>query len=101
MDAEQPDLDIDPAPDDALSGLAGAAVRERMAGGPLAGQRTMRLRVPTRAEALPSTRGALTANPDGFSLNAAMAGGARERDKLERVCPLYGVRSTDVAEAVY
>ncbi|NKC14394.1 MAG: hypothetical protein GKR94_20100 [Gammaproteobacteria bacterium] len=67
MDAQQADLDIDPAPDDARSGLAGAPVRERMAVGPLAGQRTMRLRVAARAEALPSTRGALTASHDAAS----------------------------------
>ena len=65
---------------------AGAAVRYRLAVGPLAGQRTMTLRVPARPEPLPSTPGPLTANHEGFSLNAAVACGARERDKLEQFC---------------
>ena len=60
--------------------------RYRIAVGPLAGQRTMRLRVPTPGESLPPTPGALTANHDGFSLNAAVACGATMRKKLERLC---------------
>ena len=65
-------MDVDTAPDDALVGLANAAVRYRIAVGPLTGQRTMRLRVPMPRESLPSTPGALTANHEGFSLNAAV-----------------------------
>ena len=61
-------------------------VRYRIAVGPLAGQRTMRLRVPTLTESLPPSPGALTASHDGFSLNAAVASGATERKKLERLC---------------
>jgi hypothetical protein len=52
----------------------------------LHGPRTMRLRVATLAEALSPSPGALTANQGGFSLNAAVACGATERDKLERLC---------------
>jgi len=77
---------VDTAPDDGLAGLADAAVRYRIGVGPLAGQRTMRVRVPGLEEALASTPGTLTANHDGFSLNASVACGARERDKLERLC---------------
>jgi len=79
MEAEQPYLDVDTAPDDGLAGLAAAAVRYRIAVGPLGGQPTMRLRVPTTSESLPPSPGALTASHDGFSLNAAVACGARER----------------------
>lgn len=86
MEAEQPYLDVDMAPDDVLAGLAAAAVRYRVAVGPLAGQRSMRLRVPTPAESLVPCPGALTTSHNGFSLNAAVACGARERDKLERLC---------------
>jgi hypothetical protein len=49
MEAEQPYLDVETAPNDGPVGLADAAVRYRLAVGPLAGQRTMRLRVPTLA----------------------------------------------------
>ena len=86
VEAEQSYLDVDTAPDDALAGLADAAVRYRIAVGPLAGQRTMRLGVPALTEALHSLPGSLTASHDGFSLNAAVACGARERNKLERLC---------------
>ena len=86
VEAEQSSLDVDTAPDDALAGLAEAAVRYRIAVGPLAGQRTMRLRLPAPTEALYSLSGWLTANHEGFSLNAAVAWGARERNKLERLC---------------
>jgi len=61
------------AVDNALAGLAATAVGYRIAVGPLLGQRTMRLRGTTLAESLSSTLGALTANPDGFSLNAVAA----------------------------
>ena len=86
MEAEQHYLDVDTAPDDGLVGLADAAVRYRIAVGPLAGQRTMRLRVPALAESLLPAPGALTANHEGFSLNAVVACAATERDKLERLC---------------
>ena len=86
IDGEQPYLDVDTAPDDGLAGLAAAAVRYRIAVGPLAGQRTMRLRVPTLAASLSPNPGALTADHNEFSLNAAVACGATQRKKLERLC---------------
>ena len=86
LEGEQPYLDVDTDPGDALAGLAAAAVRYRIAVGPLAGQRTMRLGVPTPSESLAPTPGALTASHDGFSLNAAVACGVGEPDKLERLC---------------
>ena len=72
IEGEQLHLDVDTGADDALAGLGAASVRYRIAVGPLAGQRTMTLRVPTLAEALSSNTGALTANHDGFSLNASV-----------------------------
>ena len=86
IEGEQLHLDVDTGADDALAGLGAASVRYRIAVGPLAGQRTMTLRVPTLAEALSSNTGALTANHDGFSLNASVVCGGQERDKLERLC---------------
>ena len=86
MESEQPYLDVDTAPDDGLAGLAAAAVRYRIAVGPLAGQRTMRLRIPTLGASLSLNPGALTADHEGFSLNAAVACGATQGKKLERLC---------------
>ncbi len=86
IEGEQPYLDVGTGADDALTGVAATAVRYRTAVGPLAGQRTMRLRVPTLGELLSSNSGALTANHHSFSLNAAVACGTRERDQLERLC---------------
>ncbi|NKC11512.1 MAG: hypothetical protein GKR94_04690 [Gammaproteobacteria bacterium] len=86
MAGEASSLDVDSAEEDGRAGWAGAAVRDRIAVGPLAGPRTRRLRGPTLAGSLPSTPGALTASHEGFSLNGALAWGARERDTLERRC---------------
>lgn len=49
MEAEQSFLDMYAAPDDGLADRADVAVRHRIAVGPLAGQRTMRLCIPTLA----------------------------------------------------
>jgi len=102
MEDVQPYLDVDTAPDD---GLAAAVVRYRIAVGPLAGQRTMRLRVPALTESLSANPGALTAEHEGFSLNAALACGAHERDKLERLCRPRGrhggARSTVKRAAIH
>lgn len=68
MEAEQPSFDVETAPDEGLASLATAAARYRIAVGPLAGQRTMRLRVPTLTESLPLSQGTLAASHDGFSL---------------------------------
>jgi hypothetical protein len=46
----------------------------------------MRLRIPTLAASLSPNPGALTADHEGFSLNAAVACGATQRKKLERLC---------------
>jgi hypothetical protein len=80
------DLDGDDAGEDALAQLQGASVRYRIAVGPIAGRKTLRLHTPGaglegRAPAKP-----FTAERDGFSLNAAVACRAEERRKLERLC---------------
>jgi hypothetical protein len=87
-DEEQLWLDLDPDGEDALTQLQGAAVRYRIAVGPIAGRRTLRLHTP-EAALDGSGREPLkpfTAARDGFSLNAAVACKAGDRRKLERLC---------------
>jgi len=61
-------------------------VRYRIALGPIAGRKTLRLQVPgDRAPAVELAK-VLTATRDGFSLNASVACRADERKKLERLC---------------
>ena len=83
-DPEQPWLDIEP--DGALEPLAGAAVRYRIAVGPMAGTKTMTLRSPDAVSGEHLSTKPLTAARDGFSINAAVLCEAHQRDKLERVC---------------
>ena len=87
-DEEQLWLDLDPAGEDALTQLQGAAVRYRIAVGPIAGRKTLRLHTPGAAldgsgREPPKP---FTAARDGFSLNAAVACKAGDRQKLERLC---------------
>ncbi len=83
-DPEQPWLDLEPA--GALEQLAGAAVRYRIAVGPMAGRKTMTLHSPDAVSGEHLSVKALTAARDGFSLNAAVACEAHQREKLERLC---------------
>ncbi len=87
-DPEYPWLDIHPdnGGDTALEQLAGAAVRYRIAVGPIAGRKTMTLHSPVNLSGECAPAKALTAARDGFSLNAAVACEAHQRDKLERLC---------------
>ena len=78
----QPYLDLQP--EDAHDQLTAAAIRYRIAVGPAAGQRTFTIRSPTLARDPPPKP--FTIDRNGFSLNAAIACGARQREKLERVC---------------
>jgi hypothetical protein len=64
-------------------------MRYRIAVGPLVGQRAMTPRVPTLAEPPHSTLVPLLTTT-AFSLNAAVACGVGERDKLEWLCRLHG-----------
>ena len=68
---------------DVVDELAAASIRYRIAEGPGAGQRTLTLRSPSLAR--PATPKPLTADLQGFSLNAAVACDARQRSKLERL----------------
>jgi hypothetical protein len=83
LDSEQPWLDLEPA--DAIDNLAAASIRYRIALGPEAGRRTLTLKNPglTRSDTVPK---ALTADQNGFSLNAAVACQPHERHRLEYLC---------------
>jgi len=87
-DPQQPWLDIHPdgGGDNALEQLAGAAVRYRIGVGPIAGRKTMTLHNPGAESGQSAQAKLLTAARDGFSLNAAVACEAHQRDKLERLC---------------
>ena len=81
QDTDPPSLDLEPR--DVIDELAAASIRYRIASGPGAGQRTLTLRSPSLAR--PTTPKALTADLQGFSLNAAVACTAVQRNKLERL----------------
>ena len=81
QDTEPPSLDLEPT--DVVDELAVASIRYRIADGPGAGQRTLTLRSPALAR--PATPKPLTADLQGFSLNAAVACTAVQRNKLERL----------------
>jgi len=86
LDPDQPWLDLEPADTlDSLDSLAAAFIHYRIAFGPEAGRRTLTLKDPSlgRPESVPK---ALTADQNGFSLNAAVACQPHERDRLERLC---------------
>ncbi|MCP5083373.1 MAG: transposase [Alphaproteobacteria bacterium] len=87
-DPEHPWLDIhrDCEDERALEQLAGAAVRYRIAVGPIAGRKTMTLHSPGAMSGESALAKTLTTARDGFSLNAAVVCKAHQRDKLERLC---------------
>ena len=66
--------------------LATAAVRYRIALGPIAGRKTLTLHDPGAVSSARESTKPLTVARDGFSLNAALACKDHERDKLERLC---------------
>jgi len=81
-----PYLNLERPDDDALAVLESASVRYRIAVGPIAGRKTLRLQAPGAAGIETRVTKRLTATRDGFSLNASVACGAGERRKLERLC---------------
>jgi hypothetical protein len=83
-DPEQPWLDLEPG--STLEHLAAAAVRYRIALGPIAGRKTLTLHNPGAVSGARESAKPLTAARDGFSLNAALACEDHQRDKLERLC---------------
>jgi hypothetical protein len=87
-DEEQLWLDLDHDGEDALTQLQGASIRYRIAVGPIAGRKTLRLRTPGAAlegsgREPPKP---FTVARDGFSLNAGVACKAGDRRKLQRLC---------------
>ena len=82
-DAEHPWLDMEPT--DGIDPLRAASIRYRIALGPQAGGRTLTLVDPALARPAPVAK-PFTAEQQGFSLNAAVACAAHQRDRLERLC---------------
>jgi Putative transposase len=83
-EAEQPYLDLEL--NSPLEQLRAAAVRYRIAVGPLAGRKTMTLHSPGAIADDVAASKPFTAARDGFSINAAVGCEAHELSKLERVC---------------
>lgn len=83
-DPDQPWLDLEAG--STLEHLAAAAVRYRIALGPIAGRKTLTLHDPGAVVGARESAKPLTPARDGFSLNAALVCQAHERDKLERLC---------------
>ena len=82
-DPEQPWLDLDfHEPIDTVSA---ASIRYRIAIGPHSGNRTLTLHDPSFIRTGKPAK-ALTADRDGFSLNAAVSCQPYQRDRLERLC---------------
>jgi len=79
-------LNLEQHHDDALAVIESASVRYRIAVGPIAGRKTLRLQGPSAIGTPTEVTTPLTATRDGFSLNASVACGAGERKKLERLC---------------
>jgi len=82
-DAEQTWLDFDP--DESMDSIRAASTRYRIAIGPHSGRRTLTLHDPAFVRSDTPAK-ILTADRDGFSLNAAVACQPWQRDRLERLC---------------
>jgi hypothetical protein len=82
-DPEQPWLDLDFH--EPIDSLSAASIRYRIAIGPHSGSRTLTLHDPSFIRADKPAK-ALTADRDGFSLNAAVSCQSYQRDRLERLC---------------
>jgi len=81
-------LDADPlsADEPLLASLYGASVQGRIATGPRAGKRVMRLGDRVDAEDMPALRGRRCAAVSGISVHADVCVPARDRERLERLC---------------
>ena len=82
-DPEQPWLNLDFH--EPIDSLSAASIRYRIAIGPHSGDRTLTLRDPSLVRTDKPAK-ALTADRDGFSLNAAVSCQPYQRDRLERLC---------------
>ena len=81
-DPEQPWLDLDFH--EPMDSVTAASVRYRIAIGPHSGSRTLTLHDPSLVRKDKPVK-ALTADRDGFSLNAAVSCQPYQRDRLERL----------------
>ncbi len=105
-DAEQPWLDLESR--DALDALGAASIQYRIAVGPHAGRKalTLKLAAPKSPSTVPKP---FTVARDGFSLNAAVAFAAHEREGIERLCryitrpalALERLSTNEVGQVVY
>ena len=82
-DPEQPWLNLDFH--EPIDSLNAASIRYRIAIGPHSGSRTLTLHDPSFIRTDKPAK-ALTADRDGFSLNAAVSCQPYQRDRLERLC---------------
>ncbi len=82
-DPEQPWLDLESR--DALDTLGAASIQYRIAVGPHAGRKALTLKqaAPRSQSTVPKP---FTVARDGFSLNAAVAFAADQREGIERLC---------------
>jgi hypothetical protein len=78
-DGQRAWLDLAPDGEDALTQLQGASIRYRIAVGPIAGRKTLRLHTPGAALEGPEHSKPFTGARDGFSLDAALTCRAEER----------------------
>jgi hypothetical protein len=76
--------------DPLLAELYAASIASRVASGPRAGQRLLRLGDRIDPEMLPALEGERCASASGFSLHANVAVPARDRPRLERLCRYAG-----------
>ena len=83
LDEEQLSLDFNF--DEPIDAVSAASIRYRIAIGPHSGSRTLTLHDPTLVRTDKPVK-ALTADRDGFSLNAAVACQHYQRERLERSC---------------
>ena len=79
-------LNLERPDDDALATIESASVRYRIALGPIAGRKTLRLQAPGAIGTPVESATPLTANRVGLSLNASVACRPEERKRLERLC---------------
>ena len=82
----QPYLDLDEEGDDALTQLQGATVRYRIAVGPIAGRKTLRLLTPGAGIEAREPPKPFTAARHGFSLNAAPWPVGPPRERSSNAC---------------
>ena len=81
----QPCLNLERPHDEALATIESAAVRYRIALGPIAGRNTLRLHIPGATAISVQAATPPTATRDGFSLNASVACQDEERNKKRRL----------------